>query len=229
MRRHPLRDPGPELQHRLRLDGRRHHRRRRHGRRRRVIRVQPAAAARPAGPGGVDVPHGVPRGPGQRPPRPGVDRPGRRVGHPAADGDGRRRRRQRRLADGPPRARPGHRRPGRRRPTTTTTRSGPGSMSPEAGTTMQRRWSAWSRTGAAPTPSSPASSSGARPALPSSAATRRRATPGSSPSPARPASPAEVAVAVIVEAQPGVSEVTGGRVAAPIARSVMAAVLGSPE
>jgi peptidoglycan glycosyltransferase len=36
-----------------------------------------------------------------------------------------------------------------------------------------------------------------------------------------------VAVAVLVEAQPGVSEVTGGRVAAPIARSVMEAVLGS--
>jgi penicillin-binding protein A len=44
-----------------------------------------------------------------------------------------------------------------------------------------------------------------------------------------PGGPAEVAVAVIVEAQPGVSEVTGGRVAAPIARSVMAAVLGSPD
>ena len=29
-----------------------------------------------------------------------------------------------------------------------------------------------------------------------------------------------------VEAQPGVSEVTGGRVAAPIARTVMEAVLG---
>ncbi len=34
-----------------------------------------------------------------------------------------------------------------------------------------------------------------------------------------------VAVAVIVEAQPGVSEVTGGRVAAPIAKAVMEAVL----
>lgn len=38
----------------------------------------------------------------------------------------------------------------------------------------------------------------------------------------------EVAVAVIVEAQPGVSEVTGGRVAAPIARAVMEAVLNLP-
>ena len=37
----------------------------------------------------------------------------------------------------------------------------------------------------------------------------------------------EVAVAVIVEAQPGVSEVTGGRVAAPVARAVMEAVLGA--
>jgi len=41
--------------------------------------------------------------------------------------------------------------------------------------------------------------------------------------------PAEVAVAVIVEAQPGVSEVTGGRVAAPIARAVMEAVLNLPD
>jgi len=35
----------------------------------------------------------------------------------------------------------------------------------------------------------------------------------------------EVAVAVIVEAQPGVSEITGGQVAAPIARAVMEAAL----
>ena len=39
----------------------------------------------------------------------------------------------------------------------------------------------------------------------------------------------EVAVAVIVEAQPGVSEVTGGRVAAPIARAVMETVLNLPD
>jgi peptidoglycan glycosyltransferase len=39
----------------------------------------------------------------------------------------------------------------------------------------------------------------------------------------------EVAVAVLVEAQPGVSEVTGGRVAAPIARAVMEAVLNLPD
>lgn len=44
-----------------------------------------------------------------------------------------------------------------------------------------------------------------------------------------PDGPAEVAVAVIVEAQPGVSEVTGGRVAAPIARAVMETVLNLPE
>jgi peptidoglycan glycosyltransferase len=38
-----------------------------------------------------------------------------------------------------------------------------------------------------------------------------------------------VAVAVIVESQPGVSEATGGRVAAPIARTVMqAALTGGP-
>lgn len=36
-----------------------------------------------------------------------------------------------------------------------------------------------------------------------------------------------VAVAVLVEAQPGVSEVTGGRVAAPIARAVVEAVLAA--
>ena len=35
----------------------------------------------------------------------------------------------------------------------------------------------------------------------------------------------EVAVAVIIEAQPGVSEVTGGRLAAPVARAVIEAVL----
>ncbi len=41
-----------------------------------------------------------------------------------------------------------------------------------------------------------------------------------------PDGPAEVAIAVIVEAQEGASEQTGGRVAAPIARSVMEAILG---
>ena len=40
-----------------------------------------------------------------------------------------------------------------------------------------------------------------------------------------PGQPPSVAVAVIVEAQPGASEQTGGRVAAPIARSVIEAVL----
>ena len=40
-----------------------------------------------------------------------------------------------------------------------------------------------------------------------------------------PGAAAEVAVAVLVEAQPGVSEVTGGRLAAPVARSVIEAVL----
>lgn len=44
-----------------------------------------------------------------------------------------------------------------------------------------------------------------------------------------PDSPPEVAVAVLVEAQPGVSEVTGGRVAAPIAKAVMEAVLNLPD
>ena len=38
----------------------------------------------------------------------------------------------------------------------------------------------------------------------------------------------KVAVAVIVESQPGVSEATGGRVAAPIARAVIQAALGAP-
>lgn len=42
-----------------------------------------------------------------------------------------------------------------------------------------------------------------------------------------PGQPAEVAVAVLVEAQPGVSEVTGGRLAAPVARQVIEAVLGA--
>ncbi len=41
----------------------------------------------------------------------------------------------------------------------------------------------------------------------------------------RPNQPADVAVAVIVEGQPGASEQTGGRVAAPIARSVIEAAL----
>jgi peptidoglycan glycosyltransferase len=44
-----------------------------------------------------------------------------------------------------------------------------------------------------------------------------------------PDEPPEVAVAVLVEAQPGVSEVTGGRVAAPIAKAVMEAVLNLPD
>ena len=44
-----------------------------------------------------------------------------------------------------------------------------------------------------------------------------------------PADDPKVAIAVIVESQPGVSEATGGRVAAPIARTVMQAALsGSP-
>jgi peptidoglycan glycosyltransferase len=40
-----------------------------------------------------------------------------------------------------------------------------------------------------------------------------------------PGQPPSIAVAVIVEAQPGASEQTGGRVAAPIARSVIEAAL----
>jgi peptidoglycan glycosyltransferase len=43
-----------------------------------------------------------------------------------------------------------------------------------------------------------------------------------------PADAPRVAVAVIVEAQPGASEATGGRVAAPIARAVMQAALALP-
>jgi peptidoglycan glycosyltransferase len=44
-----------------------------------------------------------------------------------------------------------------------------------------------------------------------------------------PADSPRVAVAVIVEGQSGVSEATGGRVAAPIARAVMEAVLALPD
>ncbi len=43
-----------------------------------------------------------------------------------------------------------------------------------------------------------------------------------------PADAPTVAVAVIIESQPGVSEATGGRVAAPIARAVIQAALGGP-
>jgi len=42
-----------------------------------------------------------------------------------------------------------------------------------------------------------------------------------------PGGPAEVAVAVLIEAQPGVSEITGGRLAAPVARQVIEAVLAA--
>ncbi len=42
-----------------------------------------------------------------------------------------------------------------------------------------------------------------------------------------PADDPKIAVAVIVENQPGVSEATGGRIAAPIARQVMSAALGA--
>ena len=42
----------------------------------------------------------------------------------------------------------------------------------------------------------------------------------------RPGQPAEIAVAVVVEAQPGASEQTGGTVAAPIARAVIEAAFG---
>jgi peptidoglycan glycosyltransferase len=41
----------------------------------------------------------------------------------------------------------------------------------------------------------------------------------------RPGATPEVAVAVLIEAPPGVSEVTGGRLAAPVAQAVMSAVL----
>jgi penicillin-binding protein A len=41
-----------------------------------------------------------------------------------------------------------------------------------------------------------------------------------------PAEAPTVAVAVILESQPGVSEVTGGRLAAPIAQAIMARALG---
>jgi len=44
----------------------------------------------------------------------------------------------------------------------------------------------------------------------------------------RPDEAASIAVAVIVEGQPGASEQTGGRVAAPIAQAVMAAALAAP-
>lgn len=44
-----------------------------------------------------------------------------------------------------------------------------------------------------------------------------------------PAEDPRVAVAVIVEGQPGASEQTGGRVAAPIARAVIEAVLAAPD
>jgi peptidoglycan glycosyltransferase len=40
-----------------------------------------------------------------------------------------------------------------------------------------------------------------------------------------PGQPPEIAIAVIVEGQPGASEQTGGRVAAPIARAVIEAAL----
>jgi peptidoglycan glycosyltransferase len=43
----------------------------------------------------------------------------------------------------------------------------------------------------------------------------------------RPGATPEVAVAVLIEAQPGVSEVTGGRLAAPVAQAVMSTVLGA--
>ena len=40
--------------------------------------------------------------------------------------------------------------------------------------------------------------------------------------------PAQVAVAVLVQGQPGASEQTGGRVAAPIAKRVLEAALAAP-
>src|SRR5439155_19969647 len=43
-----------------------------------------------------------------------------------------------------------------------------------------------------------------------------------------PADAPRIAVAVIVEAQPGASEATGGRVAAPIAKAVLQAALSLP-
>ena len=71
-----------------------------------------------------------------------------------------------------------------------------------------------------PARSARASTSAARRAPPSSAPTRPARTRGSSASAAPPAASPSIAVAVIVEGQPGASEQTGGRVAAPIAQAV---------
>jgi peptidoglycan glycosyltransferase len=43
-----------------------------------------------------------------------------------------------------------------------------------------------------------------------------------------PADAPKIAVAVIVESQPGLGDVTGGRIAAPIARAVIEAALNAP-
>jgi peptidoglycan glycosyltransferase len=44
-----------------------------------------------------------------------------------------------------------------------------------------------------------------------------------------PAENPRVAVAVLVKGVPGISEVTGGQLAAPIARAIMQAVLSRPD
>ena len=219
------------VQHRLRRDGRRHLGAERHGRRRRGLRLQRAPADRPPGAGRVDVPHrpSPPTRATARWPRPSIGQndvpatPARRwrwwpprIANDGVDHDA-------------PRDRPRSptttastvrtdepagvaASPSRRRPPTPCAEAMVGVVERRHGTAACRSpaFEVGGKTGTAQLGTDPPSS----PRL-----DHRLRRP--------PRRARRVAVAVIVEGQPGASEQTGGRVAAPIARAVMEAVLAS--
>ena len=163
--------------------------------------------------------------------RPGLDRPERRAGHTAADGAGGGGGGQRRRDHGAPRHARGARRPGqqgrgvRRRATSPRPMSPPtaGHAARGDGLGRHRRHGQPARRRARRLRGRRQDRHGPARHRPARSRTR-----GSSASPGPPGETPHVAVAVIVEAQPGASEQTGGQVAAPIAAAVMQRALASP-
>ena len=209
------RSPAGVVQHRLRPDGRRH-RPRRHDRHGGGLRLQPGRPHRPHGTSGVELPHRLQRRPARA--RPVGHRPERRAGHAAADGDGRRRHRQPRPDDDAPRA-------GDECATATATSSTPTTPSRVDHRHGQRRRRPHAHEGHARRREN---GTATRPAVPGFEVGGKTGTAqlGTDPPrshawiigfggpPASPRSPSRC----IVEGQPGASEQTGGRVAAPIAQ-----------
>ena len=222
LRRRAVPDPARVVQHRVRPDGR-GHRARPDDRGVRGLRLQPGRADRPHRTGPLELPDRLraePPGAG-----PVVDRPERRGRHPAADGDGGGRGRQRRRGDGAHVLRDVRDPDGNVVDTydpevwTTAMDEPTADLMREAmrGVVDERHRHRGS--------TCPASTSAARPAPRSSAPSPPRSHAWvigfAGPEGEEPT----IAIAVIVEGQPGASEQTGGRVAAPIAQAVLAAYL----